>query len=60
MLFPSISMAVIGYTCITSVCQSSKPYKAAIQMDLSSLLWFLTLFYSPGYIRYSVNTIKRS
>ena len=29
-------------------------------MDLSSLLWCLTLFYSPGYIRYSLNTIKRS
>ena len=29
-------------------------------MDFSSLLWCLTLFYSPGYIRYSLNTIKTS
>ena len=29
-------------------------------MNESSLLWRLTLFYSPGYIHYSLNTIKHS
>ena len=29
-------------------------------MDLSSLLWCLTLYNSPGYIRGSLNIIKRS
>ena len=29
-------------------------------MDLSSLLRCLALFYSQGYIRYSLNTIDRS
>ena len=29
-------------------------------MDVSSLLWCFGLFYSQGYIRYSLDTIKRS
>ena len=29
-------------------------------MDVNSLLWCLALFCSPGYIRYSLDTIKRS
>ena len=58
MLFPSISMAVIDYTCITSVSECSK--SISLLFKLSSLLWCLTLFYSQGYIHYSLNTIKRS
>ena len=61
MLFPSISMAGIDFTSITSVSECSKSIRLLkVQTDLSSLLRWLTLFYRPGYIRYSPNTIKCS
>ena len=59
-LFPSISMAVIDYTCITSVSEYGKYIKLLFKWIQSFLLWWLTLFYSPAYIRCSLNTIKRS
>ena len=61
MLFPSISMAGIDFTCITSVSEYSKSIRLLLKKRyFISLLRCLTLFYSPGYIRYSLNTIKCS
>ena len=53
MLFPSISMAVIDYTCITSVSEYSKSIRLVFKGIEVPSYGVLYDFYSPGYIRYS-------
>ena len=60
MLFPSISMAVIDYTCITSVSEYSKSIRLLFKRIEVPHYGVLHYIASPGYICYSLNTIKRS
>ena len=57
MLFPNISKAVIDYTCITSVSEYSKSIRLKFKFPYDGVLHY---FYSPGYLRYPPNTMKRS